>query len=188
MLRVKSIKTNLVVSGLYMGYPATVIKLLRNGKNTEQNEVVDAIKENGHKTVVIKGAIMENPEVKTLITGLSSIGHTVIVCTDGADDIGPVRGVRNCYFQVKITPPSSKGNNNNVGMLGYLKPEDELLFVIDSEETYTNSLSFLTARIITKPTVTFMVEEDELKDKILADSIKFRFKCRILQMKIDEYL
>ena len=187
MLKVKSIKTNVVISWLYMGYPATVITLLKNGKKTEQNDVIDVIKANGHKTVVINWSITENPEVKPLIVGLTSVGYKVLVSTEWSDDIEPLRTIRNCNFLLKITPPTEKENNVNVRMLQYLKDTDELFFVLENAEIYASALMFLNSRIITKPTVTFIVEEwSALKDQVIEDSRNFRFTCRILPSKINE--
>jgi len=180
MLKVKSIKTNVLTGSLYTWIPVTIVTLLKNGKKTEENDVVEAIQENGHKTVVIKGNITENPEVKTLITWLTNIGYTVMVLTDGADDIWPLRATRNCNFIVKIVPPTESVNNVNIGMLQYLKNSDEIVFNISDMKVYNEALQFLADRSITKPVVTFIVSEWSLKDMIIKDSVSFRFNCRIL--------
>jgi hypothetical protein len=186
MLNVKSIKTNVVISWLYMGYPATVITLLKNWKKTEQNDVVDAVRANGHKTVVINGSITKNPEVKPLIVWLCSIWFTVILSSDASDDIEPLRNVRGCNFLLRVTPPNENQNNINGRMLQYLKPSDELIFILDDETIYADAITFLTTRVITKPTITFVVEEgSKMKDQVIADSKSFRFACRILPTKLD---
>ena len=181
MLKVKSIKSNVVISWLYMGYPATIITLLKNGKKTEENEVIDAVKEKGHKVVVINGNITENPEVRPLILWLSSVWYKIIVSTEGHDDITPLRSVRNCNFLIKITAPTETQNSVNASMLPYLKPEDELLFILDTDTQYENTIRFLNSKMITKPTITFVVEEgSKMKEKVITDSSSFRFSCRIL--------
>ena len=179
MLNVKSIKINTIVSGLYAWYPATFVNLLRNGKKTEQNDVVEAIKENWLKTIVITGGINKNPEAKVLISWLCSIGYLVILYTDSSDDIWPLRGIKNCNFVIKTTAPNERENEINFNTMNCLKPTDELLFEIDNAQTYEEVLTFLTSRPTTQPTVTFIVS-DELKTQIISDSTKFKFKCRIL--------
>ena len=183
MIKVKSIKKSVLVSGLYMGYPCTLIRLLNNGKKTEINDVIEVVRENDLKVVVISGCINDNPEIRPLTVGLCSIWYTVIISTDASDDIEALRSIKGCNFIVNVVPPTEKANNVNMRMLQYFNVGDELLFNLTDANVYASALIFLKAIMITKPTISFSVKEGSaLRDMVKADSAKFNFKCRILPL------
>lgn len=168
-----------------MGNPATFITLLKNGKKTEMNDVTEQVRVNGHKTIVVNACINDNPEVKPLIVGLAWVGYNVIVFTDASDNIESLRSIRRCNFVLNVIPPTENQNSVNTKMLPFLQEGDELMFTLDDEERYALAIAFLNQRVVTKPTVTFMVQEgSKLMEQVIEDSRKFRFKCRILPHKL----
>lgn len=186
MLNVKSMSKWVVNTGCNTWLLATVIILAEKGKGKimKDNTVIDRIKDNWIEAVFFQWSIKENTDLKVMSIGLQSIRHKVIIQTDASDDIEAFRTIRGLAFSLKVTPPTKEKNTVNVRNLSLLKETDELLFTINSEEDYINTIYFLKNKLTVKPIVSFVLEMPEkekqlIVDKLLVDSQKFLCRIRV---------
>lgn len=151
------------------------------------NEIVDSIRSSGMKLVAFSVNIAENPDIRTMASGLVSIGFKVVIFTSAKDSIETIRSTKNVSFVLNTVPPTESQNNVNAKNLPLLKEDDELVFSIGSEQDYDDARTFLKGKVMTRPTVIFDVEafvkadeRERIEEKIIADSVKSTCPIRLL--------
>jgi 7-carboxy-7-deazaguanine synthase len=123
-----------------------------------------------------------------LLTALCDAGFSVSLETSGAVSIATVDSRVRTILDIK-TPGSGESDKNLLANFAYLKPVDEIKFVICNREDYDFSLALLKKeQLAEKCQVLFSPSHDELHGRdlaewIIADGAKVR-----LQLQLHKYL
>jgi len=182
----------IIASGaIWEGTPALFVKVAEGGKERDLNSVFEQILSSLLKVVILQGKIMEFPELRTLIQGLSQKGKTVLLITNADDSIDTVRMVKNFHIVMELTPPTNQDNTVNVVNLGLLLEGDLLIIPISSFQDYEEAKKYLLTKVITKPRVYFRLNaeldlevETKIKEQYLVDTKKIlKFKNFLINEK-----
>jgi 7-carboxy-7-deazaguanine synthase len=155
------------------------------GKDMEINEIIDNVKDYGCRLVEITGGeplVQEN--VHELMTELCDLGYEVMIETGGSLPI------ENIDKRVKIimdfkTPYSKMAHKNRYENINYLKPEDEVKFVIGSREDYLwcreiiSKYDLLNKFAVLMSPVFGEVDNLDLANWILDDKLNVRFQIQL---------
>jgi len=184
MLNIRTIAKNLFPEGNWTGIPCVIVTVVKDAPEMEMNAVVKKILDFELKHILIRGSLTQNPELVTIIAGLTNKGKLVTLVTDGDDSIESVRRYKNIRVFLRIVPPTSETNQINPKNLPLLMDSDEIKLIIKNMEDYTKAKEFLKMKLITRPTVLFSLSDDTVKpleivEEYLKDTLKFRFKNRI---------
>jgi hypothetical protein len=190
MLKILPVKQVLLTKGSLNGTPCTFIYVdEKNGTATDINDILTEVLKSKLKTVAIKGKLIDNHEIKTMIEGLISKGKVIYFETDASDNIETIRRLRNVIFCLNLQPPSSKENNVDPRNLPLLQDLDEISINLKSTDDYERAKKYLKDRLISRPTVFFSVDiemhaEDliELMNNYLTDAERFTFKNRLINV------
>jgi len=181
MLYIKSITKWLIKWTAYNGTMATIIQLAEKSKWKiwKPDTIIEKIKEYNLEYVLFRWSITENPDIKPIITWLSWIRYKAIVETDASDSIEPIRNIKWISFIIHTTAPTEKTNTVNLKNFQNVKAEDEVIFELNTQEDYDNTMQFLKNVNIIKPIVTFVVPSEwDLLEKLY--SIKTLSRVRVL--------
>jgi 7-carboxy-7-deazaguanine synthase len=104
------------------------------------------------------------------ITELCNVGHSVAVETGGHVDVGQVDSRATLIMDVKC-PGSGMVKKNRLGNLEYLKPSDEIKFVLQDREDYEWAREFLRVHKLRSmcKEILFSPVVDSLEPKLLAE-------------------
>lgn len=157
-MKVSEIFASIQGESTYAGVPCTFIRLtgcnLRcsycdtayaydKGTELKEEEIIDKAKNFGLKTVEITGGEPLLQEgVPGLIKRLLDDNYEVLVETNGSRDISIIDKRAVIIMDIK-TPGSNMAGEMMLSTLEYLKPEDELKFVITSREDYVWATNFI---------------------------------------------
>lgn len=170
--------------GREVGLPVLLVDFLSKGaKEYKWDKIVEEILTKPHfKTVVIKGKLSDDVELKTLVAGLVVKGKKVIFITPAKEDIGPLRPLHNLKFVLVMKPMTGKKETCKASNLALLKEEDDIKIVLGNKQDYEDAKVFLNSKVITRPTVWLDVsgieQIDFLEDYLEKDIKKLKCKTR----------
>jgi 7-carboxy-7-deazaguanine synthase len=142
----------------------------------------------GHKcsfVMLTGGEPLEQDECLPFVSRLCDEGYTVAIETGGHADVARVDPRAILIMDVKC-PGSGMGGKNRLSNLEYLKPTDEIKFVILDESDYDwarafvseNKLTSICREIIFSP-VSGACELARLAERILADRLPVRLQTQL---------
>lgn len=152
-------------------------------------EIKDEIKKYNCRLVEITGGEpLVQKRIHHLMTELCDEGYTVLIETSGSLPVKEIDKRVVIIMDLK-TPSSGMLHKNRYENLKYLKPTDELKFVIGSEEDYSWAKEIIKQYNLTDTckllfsTVFTAFPPKELVDLILRDNLPVRF-----QMQLHKYI
>lgn len=155
------------------------------GKTQSLDDICDQIKHFGCKYICVTGGEpLAQQGCTTLLTKLCDQGYFVSLETSGAFDIASVDKRVMVVMDFK-TPDSKEEQKNKLSNLAYLKPTDQIKFVICSRNDYEWASDMLKEHALTTVSqVLFSPSFDELDAKILAewilaDKLPVRFQLQL---------
>ncbi len=155
------------------------------GSNIEIADILTKVAEFGTQYVTVTGGEpLAQKDCHVLLKELCDAGYNVSLETGGAIDIGPVDKRVSVILDIK-TPGSGEVNNNLWTNLAYLKPQDEVKFVLCSREDYEWAKALLsTHKINEKCPVLFspvysQVNPTALAEWVLADKLPVRMQVQL---------
>jgi 7-carboxy-7-deazaguanine synthase len=155
------------------------------GSNIEIADILAKVAEFGTQYVTVTGGEpLAQKDCHVLLKELCDAGYNVSLETGGAIDIGPVDKRVSVILDIK-TPGSGEVDNNLWANLTYLKPQDEVKFVLCSREDYEWAKALLsTHKINEKCPVLFspvysQVNPTALAEWVLADKLPVRMQVQL---------
>jgi 7-carboxy-7-deazaguanine synthase len=155
------------------------------GVNVTEDEIMRRISQYPCRLVELTGGEpLEQKEAPGLLQRLLDEGYEVMLETDGVEDLSVVpKGVR-IIMDVK-TPGSKMANPKSAKNLSFLKPSDEIKFVICDEKDYLFSKDFIERHDLAGKHTLLMspVMPAEqiawLPERILKDGLPVRFQVQL---------
>ncbi|HUV59466.1 MAG TPA: radical SAM protein [Desulfatiglandales bacterium] len=206
MLRVNEIFYSIQGESTFAGFPCIFIRMTgcnlrcaycdttyayEEGDDIPLDSILTTVKKFACNLIEVTGGEpLIQDETPDLISSLIKNGYTVLLETNGSQDISTVD--TRCTRIVDIKCPSSGMNNNNYWKnLDYITPNDQLKFVIAHRQDYLYAKKVLDAAAIKrrkKLLINFspVFNEIDLKDLagwILADNLPVR-----LQIQLHKYI
>ncbi len=186
-MKVSEIKKEIFFEGRHAGVPCVYVNFLdKKAPDMDLDWVItEVLKFDKVKNVAVFGKLSEEPEIKTLITGLAAKGKRIIFSTPATEDIGPVRPVPNISFVLGMKPPTKQVNNIRISNMALLKEGDELKIAISNLQDYEDAKIFVRSRSFTLPTILFSLNKventDEIMNAYLDDCDSFIFNNKLSQ-------
>ncbi len=155
------------------------------GKDMEISEIIDTVNRYGCKLVEITGGeplVQEN--VHKLMTELCDLGYKVMIETGGSLPIENIDKRVKVIMDLK-TPYSKMVHKNNYENISYLKPDDEVKFVIGSREDYQWCRDIILKYDLLNKCAVLMspvfseVENLDIATWILDDKLNVRFQIQL---------
>ncbi len=163
------------------------------GKDMTVDEIVSAVEKFGCGLVEITGGEpLVQKESLTLMEELNNREFSVLLETDGSLPIKDIDRRVKIIMDLKC-PSSGMVKKNRYDNINYIKPSDEIKFVIGSREDYEWTKEIMTRYDLTsKCEILFSVvfgrlEPVELVDWILKDKLKVRFQLQMHKFIWDPY-
>ncbi len=140
------------------------------GSNMEIADILTKVAEFGTKYVTVTGGEpLAQKECYTLLQALSDASYSVSLETGGAIDISPVDKRVSVIFDIK-TPASNEEKNMLWANIDYLKPKDEIKFVLCNRADYDWAKAKITELKLTeKCPILFSPSYHDLKTEDLAN-------------------
>jgi len=158
------------------------------GQDVSIDEILQRIKTYPCRLVEVTGGEpMEQKETPLLLERLLAEGYEVMLETDGVEDLSKVPAGVRIIMDVK-TPGSRMANPKSAKNLQYLKPGDEVKFVLCDEKDYLFAKDFLERHpIADRCTVLFspVLPQENLSwlpERILKDGLPVRFQIQMHKM------
>ncbi|HET6516310.1 MAG TPA: 7-carboxy-7-deazaguanine synthase QueE, partial [Thermodesulfovibrionales bacterium] len=155
------------------------------GIELTEDEIVGSVKDIGLKTVEITGGEpMLQADVHPLLKRLLDEGYRVLIETNGSMDISEVDKRAVIILDIK-TPGSGMSGEMRMSNLDYLKPQDEIKFVISSRGDYDWSRDFvLRHSLMGKRTILFSpvhgkMDPGDLSQWIIGDRLDVRLNLQL---------
>ncbi|MCO5141495.1 MAG: 7-carboxy-7-deazaguanine synthase QueE [Oligoflexia bacterium] len=155
------------------------------GEETTIDAILNQIRQYPSKFVEVTGGEpMEQEETPLLLETLLKSGYEVFLETDGVEDLSKVPAGVTIVMDVK-TPGSKMANPKSEKNLSYLKPQDEIKFVICDQRDYLFAKDFIQKhqlenkhKILMSPV---MPQENLqwLPEQILKDGLNVRFQIQL---------
>src|SRR5258706_12061049 len=155
------------------------------GKDMEIDTIIKEVNKYECKLVEITGGeplVQEN--VQVLMTKLSDIGYKVMIETGGSLPIEKIDKRVKVIMDLK-TPYSKMMHKNRYENIEYIKPGDEVKFVIGNREDYDwskeiiNKYGLLEKCSVLMSPVFSEIENIDLVNWILADKLNVRFQIQL---------
>lgn len=183
-LLVKEIYPAIIGEGLEAGWPGLLVRLAgcnlrcsycdtryawKGGKRMAVKQVVKIAREAGLEKILLTGGEpLAQEEAVELMAALLRAGHQVIVETNGSLPLERVPKKAHIIMDIK-TPGSGEQSANNFSNLKFLKPGDELKFVLCHVRDYDWASHLLKSRgLAKKHIVNFSPAAGRLKASTLA--------------------
>ena len=158
------------------------------GQERSIDEIMRLIKDYPCLLVEVTGGEpMEQKDAPPLMQRLIKDGYEVMLETDGVEDLSAVPNEVRIIMDVK-TPGSKMANPKSEKNLKYLKPTDEIKFVICDEKDYLFAKDFILKHDLQNKHTVLMspVLPQEnlawLPESILRDGLKVRFQIQMHKM------
>jgi 7-carboxy-7-deazaguanine synthase len=163
------------------------------GEDVSEDEIIRRIKAYPCQLVELTGGepLEQKEAAPKLLQRLLDEGYEVMLETDGVEDISVVPAGVRIIMDVK-TPGSKMANPKSAKNLAYLKPTDEIKFVVCDEKDYLFSKAFIeTHKLVGKHTLLMSPEmplsgappsnrsPSWLPDLILRDGLPVRFQVQL---------
>ncbi len=154
--------------------------------------IMQRVSEEGTRLVEITGGepLLQHDDVMELSKRLLDAGHTVLIETNGSFRIDRLDNRVVVIMDLK-TPSSNMSDKNELSNLSYIKPNDEIKFVICDRRDYEWSKRMVIEQGLSKRcTVLFSpaggrIEERELAAWILEDRLDVRLNLQIHKIIFD---
>lgn len=157
----------------------------KRGAPYSLDQVIQFVAESKYPHVCITGGepLLQTP-IFELMKRLCDLGHILSLETSGSISTQAVDHRVKVILDIKC--PDSKMNHKNLlSNLGYLKPEDEVKFVIASRSDYQWACEFISTHLLEKKVHLLFsaawgqVAEKELAAWILEDKLKVRLNLQL---------
>lgn len=202
-LKVNEIFYSLQGESSYVGLPTTFIRLtgcpmrcnycdteyaFNDGNNLTVIEILDVISNYKTKNITVTGGEpLAQKECWNLLESLCNQNYIVSLETGGGITIKNIDERVKIILDIK-TPGSGEEKNNLWDNLKFIKPEDEIKFVITNLEDYKWAKKVLIREnLFEKASILFSpasgkVNPKDLADWILEDHLKVRFQIQLHKM------
>lgn len=199
-MKVCEIFTSIQGESTFAGAPCTFVRMTgcnlrcsycdtvyayEEGAELSQQEIVERVQAVGLRTVEITGGEPLLQEgVLPLVKNLADRGYRVLIETNGSRDIQGLDRRAVIILDVK-TPGSGMADEFMLSNLSFLKPEDEVKFVITDRRDYEWSRDFVEEHALTKRcTVLFSpvfgtMDPQSLSQWIVHDRIEARLNLQL---------
>ena len=155
------------------------------GGNMEIADIMQKVAEFDTRYVTVTGGEpLAQKECYTLLKTLCDAGYSVSLETGGAIDIAPVDARVSVILDIK-TPTSNEDKNMLWGNVSYIRPKDEIKFVLCNRADYDWAKAKLRELKLTeKCPVLFSpsfhdLKADELASWVLADKLQVRMQIQL---------
>jgi 7-carboxy-7-deazaguanine synthase len=156
------------------------------GKDLTNEEIINEIRKYKCSLVEITGGepLVQKDDCFLLMKTLSDIGYEVMIETSGSISIADIDKRVKIIMDLKC-PSSGMQKKNLFDNLNYLKPTDEIKFVIANREDYNWSKNILSKFnlekrcIILFSTVFDKIQPVEIVNWILEDNLKVKFQLQL---------
>lgn len=185
----------------YAGLPCTFLRLtgcnlrcsycdtryaFEEGSEMRVDEIMAYVRTAGVPLVEVTGGepLLQGLELLTLVSRLLDAGYTVLIETNGSFSIRDIDRRAVIILDVK-TPGSGMEGSNDLSNFPYLKPVDEVKFVICSRDDYVWARDMVGAHALTALcTVLFspasgMVDARKLSEWIIEDRLRVRLNLQM---------
>jgi 7-carboxy-7-deazaguanine synthase len=151
MLLVKEIYPAIIGEGIFSGFPGLLIRLSgcslrcsycdtayawQGGSKRTRRELTAFAKKSGFKKILLTGGEpLFQDETGALIKDLSKAGLQVLLETNGAIRLDRVAKAAHIIMDLK-TPASGEQGRNDLANFKFLKPTDEIKFVLCNRKDY----------------------------------------------------
>lgn len=157
-----------------------------DGKDMKLDEIIEQVDRYNCKLVEITGGEpLVQEEVHNLMTKLCDKGYSVMIETGGSLPVGNIDKRVKIIMDLK-TPYSKMENKNRYENIEYLKPLDEVKFVIGSREDYQWSKEIIKKYNLTEKVSQVLlspvfeeVQNIDLATWILEDKLNVRFQIQL---------
>lgn len=199
-MKVCEIFTSIQGEATYAGTPCTFIRMTgcnlrcsycdtvyayEEGTDLTEDEIIEKIQTIGLKTVEITGGEpLLQEEVSPLAKRLLDRGYKVLIETNGSQDIQGIDRRAVIILDIK-TPGSGMSDKVKLSNLPFLKPEDEVKFVIAGRRDYEWSRNFVGEHSLTDMCkVLFspafgMLDPRDLSRWIIEDRLEVRLSLQL---------
>ena len=132
--------------------------------------------EEPNKPICVSGRMVDNPEMKPIISELSQMGRKFILITDATDELDTIASARNMTFIVQY--PIIKEGEDSVNVVGsnlsLLKEKDEILFMVNSVSDINYIEYFIKTKAVQRPEVVIQIHasSDEEYTDMLVTAMK----------------
>ncbi|MFZ4076354.1 MAG: 7-carboxy-7-deazaguanine synthase QueE [Legionellaceae bacterium] len=203
-LRITEIFYSLQGESTYVGLPTVFIRLtgcplrcdycdtayaFTGGKKISLENIMDQVKTYSCKTVCITGGEpLSQPGVHTLMKHLCDEGYRVSIETSGALSIKAIDQRIMIVMDLK-TPASKESSKNDLSNLAYLKPSDQIKFVLCNRDDYEWACTMITTyRLTDQCEVLFSPSYETLNPTTLAQWILQDNLCVRFQLQLHKIL
>ncbi len=199
-LRITEIFHSLQGESVYVGLPTVFVRLtgcplrcqycdtayaFSGGKMVSFEQILTQVKQYDCQQVCVSGGEpLAQPGCYPFLTALCDAGYRVSIETSGARDIQPVDPRVMIVMDLK-TPGSQEQDKNLWSNINYLKSDDQIKFVICSEEDYQWSKEMINqhkldnqCQLLFSPSWG-QVNPSDLADWIVRDKLNVRFQLQL---------
>lgn len=155
-------------------------------------DIVAEVAQYGARYVTVTGGEpLAQPACHTLMTALVDTGYNVSLETSGAIDVSTVDARVIKVMDLK-TPSSGELDKNLYQNIAFITPDDQIKFVIGTDEDYDWSKALLTQYNLTErcqvlfSPVMGQQHPTELANKILSDRLPVRFQIQLHKLLWDD--
>jgi 7-carboxy-7-deazaguanine synthase len=186
VLKVKDIIFDIQEETTFIGFPSVYIHLENKGNeltSTEKTsdskassltveEILDEVsKYNSYIIVITSCDPLDNKDINDLITALVNKNYLVLIETKGTQTIKNINNKALIILEVKC-PDSIDFNKFMMENLKYIRPKDQLKFIISSSRDYHWAKDLIFKEMLfEKCNLLFFVDEKNLTTRTLADWI-----------------
>lgn len=206
-MKVCELFTSIQGESTFAGVPCTFVRLsgcnlrcsycdttysYEEGTEMSIDQIMDRVSEEGLRLVEITGGepLLQHAEVAELTKRLLDAGYRVLIETNGSVSINSLDPRAIVIMDIK-TPASSMSEKNDLANLIYLKPNDEIKFVICDRNDYEWSKKMVQEQGLSKRcTVLFSpsagtIAPRELAGWILQDRLDVRLNMQLHKIMFD---
>lgn len=156
------------------------------GKDLSVDEIINEIKNYSCNLIEITGGepLIQKEECLSLMKKLCDLRYEVMIETGGSISIAEIDDRVKIIMDLKC-PSSGMEKKNNYENLNFLKPTDELKFVIGNEDDYLWSKNIIKENDLENKCIVLFspvfnkIQPVEIVNWILRDNLKVRFQLQL---------